>query len=182
MHKGLEPNYELRDLRLQELNPWWDPARMATRNGVFHWMGPGKVTLSQFDFLCLKSETLGSLRQQASNRMNKLKREDASRLPQDQLLSEFNLYQGFYRLAGDLLRLDDSRQWKPLGEAASKARHYFIGLGMPQRYSPTEALAWVVQSLVAEGRTDEQICIHGWMRSDLLVQLKHVALPLPLDR
>jgi hypothetical protein len=59
---------------------------------------------------------------------------------------------------------------------------YFQSIGCPPHYSARQALAWVVQSLAAEGMTDEQICIHGWMRSDLLAELKRVELPHQLDR
>ena len=132
------------------------------------------------DLVCLKRAAIGTIRQLASHKLNTLKQEEAGYLPQDQLLGLFTNYKGFYWLAGDILRLDDARPWAGLDQSASDAREYFIGIGMPRRYTPTEAVAWVAQSLAAEGMTDEQICIHGWMRRDLLQRAKDLKLPLPL--
>ena len=63
-----------------------------------------------------------------------------------------------------------------------EALQYFQSQGCPSHYTARQAAAWVVQSLGAEGLSDEQICIHGWMRSDLLAELKRVELPHQLDR
>ena len=176
MNKGLEPNYQLRDLRLQELDTRWDPARMAVETAVFPWKGPGEVRLSQFDLLCLSPSTLGTIRQLASAEMNRLKSEESLCLPQHQQIGGFYAYQRFYRLAGDLLTIDDARPWVALGSAAVNAREYFLSLGLPKRYNPRQASAWVAQALAAEGMSNEQICIHGWMRSDLLDELLQMEL------
>lgn len=58
---------------------------------------------------------------------------------------------------------------------------YFRAIGCPPSYSARQTAAWVVQCLVAEGLTDEQITIHGWIAPGLLPELKRVELPFDLD-
>ena len=71
----------------------------------------------------------------------------------------------------------------PAASPEDEAMAYFRSIGCPAHYTSRQTLAWVVQSLVAEGLTDEQICTHGWaLRSDLLAELKRVELPHKLDR
>lgn len=177
---SFEPDLALRDARIEELDPRWDLVRMPSETCLFQDAHGKEIRLSQFDLLCLPTRTLGLIRNQASERMNALKSEEAIRIPQHDLLGEFYAYRRFQFLAKDLRNLDRLRPWKAWGPAALKARDYFLTQGLPAFYTPKQALAWIVQSLAAEGLTDRQITVHGWLPPGRLEELKAVRLPEPL--
>lgn len=79
------------------------------------------------------------------------------------------------------LKQADTPPPSPAETPLEQAVAYFRGLGCPSTYSPRQTLAWVAQNLKAEGMTDEQIAMHGWMPPDMLPELLRVELPHPLS-